>query len=483
MNKLIMAASNITVSELKSNRKYFSVSMRMFSTRANLNKCAVTEAFIDEIIANKSDYVCMPLCADVSKLKRKDYRGLTHMYDKTTGTFLADEIGSFYDYEKVSDEFGVSLIGYARINKRSQLVCEAIQELYDNNALNFSFEISAGLVDVVDGISIVDANEANELTAMAVVSVPAYPESKALELVAEADEMVRFYANANMQISEVDIETVKRRFHELLFEMLGDKTYWLNVLLFCHDCVILYDYNGGGTYKVEYMMENDDLIIKDFYEVKFVRSEGSEKEMNEEMKVSEVEVTTEEVVAEVQEVAEVEVAEETVVEAEAQTETAEEIAEEVVAEEVVSEEVAAEAEMAEEDKDDEDDEPEAEDDVDDKEPEKDELAEARKRCAELEAEIESLKQFKAELDRINEEKIKAEADAKKANLRNYAVSEGLSVEDNVIAEAIENLNYEAIVAEVTANKSKVKEPKKEESYFASYTDIGVGGISYLLKSR
>ena len=129
MNKLIMAASNITVSELKSNRKYFSVSMRMFSTRANLNKCAVTEAFIDDIIANKSDYVCMPLCADVSKLKRKDYRGLTHMYDKTTGTFLADEIGSFYDYEKVSDEFGVSLIGYARINKRSKLVCEAIQEL------------------------------------------------------------------------------------------------------------------------------------------------------------------------------------------------------------------------------------------------------------------------------------------------------------------------------------------------------------------
>ena len=84
--------------------------MRMFSTRANLNSCAVTEAFIDDIIANKQDYVCMPLCADVSKLKNKDYRGLTHLYDKTRGVFLAEEIGGFYDFEKVNDEYGVSLI-------------------------------------------------------------------------------------------------------------------------------------------------------------------------------------------------------------------------------------------------------------------------------------------------------------------------------------------------------------------------------------
>lgn len=478
MNKLIMAASNITVSELKSNRKYFSVSMRMFSTRANLNKCAVTEAFIDEIIANKSDYVCMPLCADVSKLKRKDYRGLTHMYDRTTGTFLADEIGSFYDYEKVSDEFGVSLIGYARINKRSQLVCEAIQELYENNALNFSFEISAGEVNVVNGIHIVDASEENELTAMAVVSVPAYPESKALELVAEADDVIRFYANANMQISEVDIETVKLRFHELLYEIIGEKKYYLNVLLFCHDCVILYDYQDGCTYKVEYMMDNDDLIIKDFYKVDFMRSEGSEKEMNDEMKISGVKVTTEEIVAEVKEVVEVAVAEETVAEAEAPIVTSEENTD------VVAEEVAAETEVTEE-KEEVESEPEndSEEAPENTEDDEDEVAELKKRCAELEAQVEALNSIKAELDAIKEAQIKAEFDAKKENLRKYAEGEGLSIKEDVIAEAIENLNYEAIVAEVTANKSKAKESKKNEGYFASYTDIGVSGISYLLKSR
>ena len=347
--------------------------------------------------------------------------------------------------------------------------------------MNFSFEISAGVVTVVDGISLVDANEENELTAMAVVSVPAYPESKALDLVAEADDAVRFYANANMQISEVDIETVKQRFHRLLFEMIGEKTYWMNVLLFCHDCVLMYDYQCGHTYKVEYMMDNDDLIIKDFYEVNFVRSEGCEKEMNEEMKVSEVEVTAEEAIAETNEVAEVEVAEEVVAEAEAHVETAEE------ATEVVAEEVAAETEIAEEDKEDEKNDPEDPADENDpeepKKEEEDEMAALRKRCAELEAENEALNQIKAELEAKQEEERKAAVNAKKESLRSYAISEGLSVEETVIAEAIENLNYEAIVAEVTANKSKAKETKKEESYFASYTDIGVSGFSYLLKSR
>lgn len=482
MNKFVMAASNIAVSELKSNRKYFSVSMRMFSTRANLNQCAVTEAFIDDIIANKSDYVCMPLCADVAKLKRKDYRGLTHMYDKSTGTFLAEEIGSFYDYEKVSDEYGVSLIGYARINKRSNLVCEAIQELYDNNALNFSFEISAGVVAIENGISIVDANEENELTAMAVVSVPAYPESKALELVAEADDINRFYANANMQISEVDIETVKRRFYELLYKMCSDQVYSFHPLLFCHDCVILYNHMEGRTYKVEYMMENDDLIIKDFYEVKFVRSEGSEKEMEDVKKMSEAELAEKENISQAQHEAEVETAENQAVEAETNVETAEDIESECKKK---TDEAEAECKKNAEDAEAEckkkseckrkamDEEKDCNKECDDPENDMDEMEALKKRCAELEAELNSMK----------EAKVKAERDAKKDELRKYAASEGLSVEDAVIAEAIENLNYEAIVAEVTANKNKAKEPKKEESYFASYADIGVGGLSYLLKSR
>ena len=293
--------------------------MRMFSTRANLNRCAVTEAFIDDIIANKDDYVCMPLCADVSKLKNKDYRGLTHLYDKTRGVFLADEIGGFYDFEKVNDEYGVSLIGYARINKRSDLVCEAIQELYDQGKLNFSFEISAGAVSIVDGITIVDANEDNELTAMAVVSIPAYPESTALDLVAEAQQSIeQFYENAQVLISEMDFETVRERFFKLLYmHHGGEHPYSPRVLLFCVDCVIFYEEVAGKTFKVEYMVDEGEFIIKDVYEVKFERSEGSEEEMNvnpENVQEMEAAVEVTEAVAEVESNSEAVVSEESVVE-------------------------------------------------------------------------------------------------------------------------------------------------------------------------
>ena len=52
---------------MKQSKRHMTISMRMFSTRENLNGVAVTEAFIDRIVANKQDYVCMPLCADTKK--------------------------------------------------------------------------------------------------------------------------------------------------------------------------------------------------------------------------------------------------------------------------------------------------------------------------------------------------------------------------------------------------------------------------------
>lgn len=41
--------------------------MRMFSTRLNRNNMRVTEAFIDDIVAHKEQYIGMPLCADVDE--------------------------------------------------------------------------------------------------------------------------------------------------------------------------------------------------------------------------------------------------------------------------------------------------------------------------------------------------------------------------------------------------------------------------------
>lgn len=471
MNKIILTASSVSVSELKSSRRYMTVSMRMFSTRENRNGTAVTEAFIDDIVANKNDYICMPLCADVPKLKKKDYRGLTHLYDKATHTFLADRVGGFYDFEKVEDEYGVSLIGYARIDKRNDLICEAIEELYANDALHFSFEISAGYLMENNGITIVDAHPDNELTAMAIVSVPAYPESTALDLVAEAQiDFNEMFASARFVLAEMDLETVRIRFYELLYELLKEKAWDLRVLIFGVDFVILYDVVGGKSYRAEYFIDNEDFVMKDFYEIDYVRSGGSET-MEDKMNVAEV--------------AEVEAVE---VQAEEQTEEMIQPEVEVVAEEMTTEEIVEVAEQLEaehietvqaEEAVDEEDEPEDKvEEEPEKEDEKDELAEALNENASLKAQIEELKAYKAELEAIREREAEEKLNSKKATLKEYASAEGLDVENEIIAEAIDNLNYEALVAEVTNKKNSEKKAERSVSFYASF-DIGAKGNSYL----
>ena len=60
LQKITFQASQIELSAVQSNEIYMSVLMRMFSTRPNRNGYAVSEAFIDNIIANAAKYTCLP---------------------------------------------------------------------------------------------------------------------------------------------------------------------------------------------------------------------------------------------------------------------------------------------------------------------------------------------------------------------------------------------------------------------------------------
>ena len=60
LQKITFQASQIELSAIQSNEIYMSVLMRMFSTRPNRNGYAVSEAFIDNIIANAAKYTCLP---------------------------------------------------------------------------------------------------------------------------------------------------------------------------------------------------------------------------------------------------------------------------------------------------------------------------------------------------------------------------------------------------------------------------------------
>ena len=60
LQKITFQASQVELSAVQSNDIYMSVLMRMFSTRPNRNGYAVSEAFIDNIIANAAKYTCLP---------------------------------------------------------------------------------------------------------------------------------------------------------------------------------------------------------------------------------------------------------------------------------------------------------------------------------------------------------------------------------------------------------------------------------------
>ena len=60
MQKVSFIASQVEMADVQQNSIYMSVLMRMFSTRPNRNGFAVSEAFIDNIVANATKYTCLP---------------------------------------------------------------------------------------------------------------------------------------------------------------------------------------------------------------------------------------------------------------------------------------------------------------------------------------------------------------------------------------------------------------------------------------
>ena len=449
MNRYMMTASNILLSEAQPNKKYMTVKMRMFSTQPNLNDVMVTEAFIDRIIANKEDYVCMPLCADVKKMQDGDKKGLHHLYDKKTGLFLAEMIGAFYDIQKVNDEYGVSLIGEARINKRNPKVCETIESLYKSGELNFSFEIIAENIKTEDGKTIVDADEGNDLYSMAVVSIPAYPEATALALTAETGAEGQTQEKEHtgavaMYASDASLDSIQGWIQEMVYRTRWGEIFggcdcvYPNILLVTDTYFLVYFHGMSETYKFEYVIAENRLIVKDLYRVTFVRVGGDENKMNEENKAMEN--------AEVGQVAsETKVASETEVVSET----------EIVSETETTEAEVPATEIAEEKEDDSD---------------------MEKTIEELRKQVEELTKYKDELEAIRKEQEKVAVCKKKSALSEYAVENKLDIEDPAIAEAIESLNFETLIFEVMKASRKAKEETQIRNFESEVFVDKYGGL-------
>lgn len=206
-----------SASELQSSDLYMTAKMIMFTVpSANLNGVRCTEDFLDEIVENQDKYVGLPLCADVVNLVKGRYEKLGHCYNPKTGTFSSSIIGSFYKFEKEELKNGeVALIGYARILKRNKKVCKAVSELFADDSLKFSFEISCGSYEELDDDTIlIDKADNNYIEGMCIVSFPACPTAVARELVAEingigkeADQMTEQEMSAEVIAEETVVES------------------------------------------------------------------------------------------------------------------------------------------------------------------------------------------------------------------------------------------------------------------------------------
>ena len=393
-------ASHVQLAQER-NRRYMTLSMRMFSTRTNLNGVAVTEGFIDKIVEHAQDYVSMPLCADVRSIERGELRSLGHMYDEDTGLFEAQEIGSYVAFMKVVDEDGtVALNGTARVNRRNPSVVSAIKRLYAEGNLNFSFEIEAGsFEELEDGTILIDAADDNDLMAMAVVSTPAYPEAKAISLVASKTE----------------------------HETENDKT--------------------EGEHMNEKIVEPEVVVEEEAVVV--TAEEATQDPTAEVAEVTEVAEDRKE-----DECAEAEVAEAAESEANVEAE---------VAEEVVAKTTAAEADVAAEVVIELHSEPDEEDDRREREEERrEDIDEMRRELEELRRYRDE--QIRRE-EEAEAERMRQWAEERKALLFEFAEACGLSIMDERIAAAIECLDYETLVVEVAEKARAAKQTVAMASRF------------------
>lgn len=176
------------VSDVASNDMYMTIVVQMFSTEVNLNNVRVTAGFIDDIVNNKEKYTWVPFCVDKQPLRDGRIYSLQHKMDEMKERFTTEQIGSFVNFWK--EEVGdiTILYGEARIPKRDMQICDMLEKMYELGMLKVSFEIMSGACTHDGDVVVVDANEANRLVGMAVVSIPAYPDaSSAVLMVAEAE--------------------------------------------------------------------------------------------------------------------------------------------------------------------------------------------------------------------------------------------------------------------------------------------------------
>lgn len=159
------------------------IQLVVLNNKVNLNGVVCTKEFINNIVADQEKYKHLPLFCDLDKLRSRGV--LSHNYNARTDEFGTSQIGSFTSFSKMELDGVVYLIGTAKVSKRNSYIVDALEELAKKEELKFSYEVVAEATVNVDGVEYITGDPENYLIGVAVVTDPAVPEARALQ-VAEA---------------------------------------------------------------------------------------------------------------------------------------------------------------------------------------------------------------------------------------------------------------------------------------------------------
>lgn len=307
-SKILEIAEDSSGSEI-----YMSVKLVLLDTLVNLNGVQYTEDFIHNIAENKQEYLAIPLVCEVNKLESGKTKNLGHKFDKKTGKFGTQMIGSFIDFSTQKNGDVLELIGEARIPKRFEKVCAAIQDLFEAEELKFSYEIMAADYKVENGTKIVDKSDNNKIIGMAVVSNPAVESAKALALVAaiesdlnieeaeqEGEEMPKL-RNENLtceemfaetktyfENAELDLNQIRAKIYSQLKTLFKDNWYNYDIVFMFMNYIVVKDYNQGDYYKITFSAGESEVTVGEPVKVTISFVETAEKEEIDKMTIEQL---------------------------------------------------------------------------------------------------------------------------------------------------------------------------------------------------
>jgi len=287
MQEKIQFTSKVISLGSQENDLYMELSMVFLDDIKNLNDVIFTKDFLTDVETNKSQYIGLPLVGDMNALTSGKYQNLTHLFDKKTGIFSTQALGSFVDFKTEINGGITQLIAISRVWKRYPKVCLAMQELFDSaEGLSFSYEVLVGKYTVESGVKVIDKDETNTIASSCVVSNPANPNSIALTLCAAIEEdlinnqsqgnggnsMIRtkdvtfeeMFAETKVvltEIAELDLQQIQRKIYTQLKDICGDEWWNFDIKDQGIDYIVLSDYSSGNYFKIDYTVTDSDVVL------------------------------------------------------------------------------------------------------------------------------------------------------------------------------------------------------------------------------